>query len=101
MASDSMTDARKVGDSFYKQNFGRGIKSRANLILKISVLLIIIELIDEVPIILDVFQEDSSLIIFSVVEILVPMILMIIIYMLVRELKRWDDTYRKVRKMIG
>ena len=89
-----------IGESFYKKNFGRGIKSRTNLILKISVLLVFIELIDEVPIILDVFQEDPALMLFSVVEILVPIILVIIIFVLVKELKTWEDTYRKVKKLI-
>lgn len=100
MASDKMVEARKVGDKFYKENFGRGIKSRANLILKISILLIVIELVDEIPIILDIIHENPYLIAFSLVEILVPVILLIIIYILVNDLKKWEDTYRKIKKLI-
>ena len=94
------SEGRKLGDTFYRDTFKKGIRSRANLILKISVLLVFIELIDEVPIILDVFQEDPALMLFSVVEILVPIILVIIIFVLVKELKTWEDTYRKVKKLI-
>jgi hypothetical protein len=91
----------EIGESFYKKVFGRSIKSRTNLILKISVLLLIIELIDEVPILLDVFQEDPALVLFSIVEIAVPVVLMIIIYVLVKELEKWEDTYKKVKKLIS
>ena len=90
-----------IGESFYKKNFGRGIKSRTNLILKISVLLIAIELIDEIPILLDIYNEDQALILFSIVEVSVPIILVIIIFLLVKELEKWEDTYKKVKKLIS
>jgi hypothetical protein len=101
MPEKRMTEARKVGDTFYKNNFGKGIKSRANLILKISVILIALELIDEIPIIIDVFNEDPALIIFSIVEILVPVILLVVIFLLVKEVEKWEDTYNKVKKLLG
>ena len=96
-----MKEARKIGDKFYKENFNRDIRTTANLIMKISVLLIIIELIDEVPILIDVFQEDPTLILFSVIEILVPVVMLVIIFMLVKELKKWDDIYKKIKRLIG
>ena len=91
----------KMGESFYRKNFSRGIKSRTNLILKISILLIVIELIDEIPILLDMYNEDQVLILFSMVEVMVPIVLLIIIFLLVRELKEWEETYKKVKKLIS
>lgn len=94
-------DEMRIGERFYKKNFARGIKSRTNLILKISVLLIVIELIDDIPILLDIYNEDQALILFSIVEISVPVVLVIIIFLLAKELERWEDTYKKVKRLIS
>ena len=94
------SEGRKLGDSFYRDTFKKGIRSKTNLILKISIILVFIELIDEIPIIMDVLQEDPALKLFSVVEILVPVVLVIIIFVLVKELNKWEETYKKVKNLI-
>jgi hypothetical protein len=45
MAERRISEAKKIGDGFYKKNFGRGIKSRTNLILKISIIVIALEMV--------------------------------------------------------
>jgi hypothetical protein len=100
MAERRISEAKKIGDGFYKKNFGRGIKSRTNLILKISIIVIALEIIDEIPIILDIYKEGLESVIFSVVEIVCPIILGIIIFMLIKELDKWENTYKKVKSLI-
>ena len=101
MEEKNSAKAIRIGESFYTDTFKGGIKSRTSLILKITVLLIIVEMIDSIPVIMESYQEDTIITLFSVSQILIPIILGMIIFMMVREIRKWEETYNKVKHLVS
>lgn len=89
----------KVGDDFYRKKFGKGIRPKANLLLLIIAMLAIVVIEDKVG---DMLFVDTTMLqhILSISIIFLTFFLCLIGYKFTRDLKEWEDTYKKVCKIL-
>jgi len=99
MPSEKMAKAEKLGDDFYRGSF-KGIRPITSLISKLIIIIIVLELIDEIPDIIVHFQADVIGATFHIIEVIVPVILAVFILKLLKKLEKWEETYKSIKKLI-
>jgi hypothetical protein len=99
MANNKIAEAKRVGNGFVSGKFRVGIRFKAKLLLAINLILVIFVIQDEARDIL-YFDNMTAQTAVSAGIIIMAVSLGLITYKLTRDLNQWEETYKKVKKIL-
>ena len=96
---DAIKDVIGEGDDFLRKGFIKGIHRKTDMLFVMNLLLLGLIVFDEIKDIMisGAFFWD----VLSLSVIGVAIVLLYGSYVIIRDLREWEDTYRKVRKLVG
>ena len=99
MANKKLEEAKKVGDAFVKRKIGKDFHYKINVLMAVILLLAVMLLYDAVEF-LTLYRPSPVQRFTSVVEIIAVLVLGLIGYNTIKNLREWEDTYKRIKKLI-